>query len=1128
MAVLTGWGETKPPAGIPLHLNQDHSLARGLRHYWPLAEGAGRRVADLAPGRNDLLLGSTADWTGGLPGAALKTASGNQTSGAASERAATYSLSTATLYVFLSPIGTPADDAVPFASRGTASVDKIGLLYNVSGTAQLGYNWADNSSTYGWLSGLTVTADRWQHQAVAITATAGTAYIDGASATNAVANATATLTVPWTLGYEDFFNLHTAAVRIACAAVWDRALTAADVQTLFAAPFDLVWRPRSWWTGLSTSLPQTAAPASDVSAGTWTTDTGATTNLYAAIDEATANDADYVQSQAGPTGANPLEVALSSLTDPAVSTGHTVRVRAQLDAVTGGALTLRTEVRQGGSALSTPAFWDDTPTGTATTFEHALSGAQADAITDYATLRLRFTATQAAGAGALPSFVAAGASAAGQASITVPWPVGGHQADDIGLLFVESAGGEPANLGTAAGFAAVTGSPYATGATTAGTRLSVYWCRATSGSMTSPVVTDPGNHAYGRILVFRGCTTTGDPWDATGGGVKAAAAANATVTGVTTTVDNTLVVQALAWDLDNAGALVTAQTNAGLANVTNRSNEGTALGTGGGFSVWTGEKATAGATGDTAVTIISSINAFATVALAPAAAANTSRARVTWAQVAVPALTGPPPITGTAAGTTAAATSAASGSALLAITGTAAGTLAPAASSAAGTALLAITGTAARTLVPATGAASGVEAFAGTAARTLTPFTSTASGSALLAITGTAAGALAPVPSTASGAEVFAGTAAGTITPLTATASGTSLLAITGTAASTLVPLTSVASGSALLALTGAAAGTLVPLTSAATGSTGAVTTGTAAGTLAPTTSAASAGEVFAGTASGTLGAAASQATGTSLLAITGTAAGSLAPLTGTASGLLLLVGTGARTLAPATATATGSALLAITGTGAGTLAPATSSATGAAGAVIAGTAASTLAPATATAAGLEVFSGTAAANTPTLTSSANGTSLLAISGSAARALAPVTAQATGSAGVPALTGTAAGTVAPATATGGAAGLQVFSGTAAGTLGPTVGTGTGAFSYAAAGAGMAAPLLSAGVGALVFLGAGAVTLAAVRSFAEEVNDHRGSFALTEAMLTSFLLTETERGGLLLSETERGSIELVEA
>lgn len=67
-------------------------------------------------------------------------------------------------------------------------------------------------------------------------------------------------------------------------AVYGRQLPQAAIQALLDDPYRLAApRPRRIAAGPSG---QTAAPISDVSAGTWTTDTGATTNLYAAIDEA--------------------------------------------------------------------------------------------------------------------------------------------------------------------------------------------------------------------------------------------------------------------------------------------------------------------------------------------------------------------------------------------------------------------------------------------------------------------------------------------------------------------------------------------------------------------------------------------------------------------------------------------------------------------------------------------------------------------------------------------------------------------------------------------------------------------------------------------------------------------------
>ncbi|MBX3665094.1 MAG: hypothetical protein KF834_05370 [Burkholderiales bacterium] len=136
--------------------------------------------------------------------------------------------------------------------------------------------------------------------------------------------------------------------------------------------------------------------------------------------------------------------------------------------------------------------------------------------------------------------------------------------------------------------------------------------------MATPTVADPGNHVYCRILTYRGVIPVGNPWNVTGGGVKGAASTSVTVTGVTTTVADTRVVQVVAHDRDSADPHFSGQTNANLTGITERSDGGTTSGNGGGFAVWDGIKATAGATGNTSANITNSVvNAFLTIALMP-------------------------------------------------------------------------------------------------------------------------------------------------------------------------------------------------------------------------------------------------------------------------------------------------------------------------------------------------------------------------------------------------------------------------------------------------------------------------------------------------------------------------------
>jgi hypothetical protein len=102
-------------------------------------------------------------------------------------------------------------------------------------------------------------------------------------------------------------------------------------------------------------------PISDRVDGGWTDQTGGQ-NLWDAIDEPAANDADYIKSTTSPMTADICEIAFESAVDPQSSTGHT--------------LTYRYGSEAGG--------W--------TTVVQELTPAQADAITSYGTLGIRFEA----------------------------------------------------------------------------------------------------------------------------------------------------------------------------------------------------------------------------------------------------------------------------------------------------------------------------------------------------------------------------------------------------------------------------------------------------------------------------------------------------------------------------------------------------------------------------------------------------------------------------------------------------------------------------------------------------------------------------------------------------------------
>ncbi|MBL0307655.1 MAG: hypothetical protein IPQ25_16995 [Chitinophagaceae bacterium] len=162
--------------------------------------------------------------------------------------------------------------------------------------------------------------------------------------------------------------------------LWDRLLTLDEHARIAENPWQVFAEEKTAFLRLSVVSVQLQRPVSDVSAGTWTASTGS--DLYAMLDETSVNDADYIVT----TGASTCEVALGSLTDPAVSTGHKVRYR--LSANTGG-ITVR--LREGTTTIAT---WTHNPAPSAlTTYEQTLTGGEADSITNYAALKLQFEAT---------------------------------------------------------------------------------------------------------------------------------------------------------------------------------------------------------------------------------------------------------------------------------------------------------------------------------------------------------------------------------------------------------------------------------------------------------------------------------------------------------------------------------------------------------------------------------------------------------------------------------------------------------------------------------------------------------------------------------------------------------------
>jgi len=236
-------------------------------------------------------------------------------------------------------------------------------------------------------------------------------------------------------------------------------------------------------------------------------------------------------------------------------------------------------------------------------------------------------------AGSLPTFVAAGApddSSAG-ADCTPGLPAGTAE-NDILLLFVQYQNG-PISV---AGYQSVPGSHDASHGSY---EFEMFWRRA-GASESGPTIVGAGTnhmyavvcgfrdvvasgvpwnvigleshgvkiaveHVFAVVLAFRGCKTNGNPWNVItpdSSGVGTAITLLGTDGAGPTTTRDCLVVGACSHSNDVAGPTFSGWTNADLANLTERFDDGTTVGNGGGLAVVTGEKATAGAFGNTTAT----------------------------------------------------------------------------------------------------------------------------------------------------------------------------------------------------------------------------------------------------------------------------------------------------------------------------------------------------------------------------------------------------------------------------------------------------------------------------------------------------------------------------------------------
>lgn len=145
-------------------------------------------------------------------------------------------------------------------------------------------------------------------------------------------------------------------------------------------------------------MAQIARPTTDTTRDGWEEDDGSTTTIFDQIDEVVADDADYIRTALTPTN-DVFVTKLGTLEDPQASSGHVVRYRYGKDAANGDQIDITVELRQAYVNESTLGTLIASATHTnVAAFPVAgsitLSGTEADSITDYANLFLRFVANK--------------------------------------------------------------------------------------------------------------------------------------------------------------------------------------------------------------------------------------------------------------------------------------------------------------------------------------------------------------------------------------------------------------------------------------------------------------------------------------------------------------------------------------------------------------------------------------------------------------------------------------------------------------------------------------------------------------------------------------------------------------
>lgn len=205
-----------------------------------------------------------------------------------------------------------------------------------------------------------------------------------------------------------------------------------------------------------------------------------------------------------------------------------------------------------------------------------------------------------------PTVVAVGTRVTGVGAVSPAWPT--HQANDIGIMYIETAAQAIGILPS--GWAHVAGSPFSigTGGDVAATALTILWRRATTASEATLSIGDSGDHQQARIIVIRGAHTTGNPVFVLG--TNDATGTSVSIPGGTTPSDSCLILAAVSSSLGSASDPVTAASWANTSflagSLAEQMNAAVTDGNGGGIGLVSGTKSDTGVVAATTATLTAS------------------------------------------------------------------------------------------------------------------------------------------------------------------------------------------------------------------------------------------------------------------------------------------------------------------------------------------------------------------------------------------------------------------------------------------------------------------------------------------------------------------------------------------